>query len=128
MERIENEKNKAFCSNKKCTYRLCKYHIYNHIETEPLFICDLRHVTGCKLKGNNQRNYFLVVSDAKKKLKTIAKRKTKRVIDLSRQIVYDSVHEAYLATKISEDGIRKCCRGVCIHAGGHVWAYVNEEC
>lgn len=123
---------KVFCSNKNCTYRMCKFHTYNINRTDMAFICDLRHVTKCKLKGENNKNYHLVVSDALKAIpkerKRTRKTKTKKVMDLTNQIVYESVHAASLKTRISEDNIRKCCRGLTTHACGRIWIYVDGDC
>jgi hypothetical protein len=56
------------------------------------------------------------------------KRKTKKVMCVETNMIYDSIKEAAAATGLNESSIRKCCTnilGVGVYKGQH-WKYYDE--
>ena len=116
----------TYCKHKNCTYRLCKYHLYN-CNVEKVNKLDLEGVVGCRRDGKNSKSYELtVLDDMKNQNKSIKKYTTKRVVNLNSGQIFNSVEDASRKCKISVSSIRKCCRGVTYSAGGCQWAYMES--
>ena len=57
------------------------------------------------------------------KLKKISSRK---VLNVEKNIIYDSLNDASKQLNINASAISNCCRGATQTSGGYHWKYVDE--
>ena len=56
----------------------------------------------------------------------IERSKKKKVINVTTNEVYASLHEASRLTKVDRNNILKCCNNRVNTAGGYIWKYYDD--
>lgn len=112
-----SESIKSYCENKNCTHRLCKYHLYNKVNSNYILL-NLQGYEGCKRKGKNIKSI---------KVKVVKRRKQKRVLCVETNLIYESAELIAKKYNWNASNIRKCCNGKLKTAYGFTWKYVNSK-
>lgn len=63
--------------------------------------------------------------DTIQKLKDLSNKNAILMYDLDGSLIqeFESIHEAFRITKINRKSISRCCRGLALTAGNHIWKF-----
>ena len=101
-----------------------KFPCINHKDENPSNNV-LDNLEWCTQKYNV--NYGTGIERMKNKIdyKAIGEKQGRKVIDITNNIIYSSIHEAGRITNINFQNIYKCCNGKRLSAGGIKWRYAD---
>jgi group I intron endonuclease len=90
-------------------------------------ICHNNILDCCNKKYKSAGGYYWCYTNEIKDFKTPEyKSQNKKVINITSNIIYESIGDAAKDNNLARQNIAKCCQGKRLSCGGYEWAYLDE--